>query len=183
MSAPSVWKASQSIRSLVPKIRCLARPMSKLYPTDDELYTRTTVNLLAKDEQAKTVPLVNNFSVRGFKISGDTVVGPVAILPRCLVHWNVGNYHDINEDSLTLFHLLEPRLEILVLGLGAENHRLDPELHKFFRRKNIAMEVQNTANACATYNFLVTEGRIVAAGLIPPEYREKEPEVEKLPSD
>ena len=63
--------------------------MSKLYPTDDELYTRTTVNLLAKEEHAQTVPLINNFGVKGFKISGDTVVGPVAILPRCLVHWNV----------------------------------------------------------------------------------------------
>lgn len=63
--------------------------MSKLYPTDDEMYTRTTVNLLAKDEHAQTLPLINNYGVKGFTVSGDTVIGPIAILPRCLLNWNV----------------------------------------------------------------------------------------------
>ncbi|KAJ8047836.1 NADH dehydrogenase [ubiquinone] 1 alpha subcomplex assembly factor 3 [Holothuria leucospilota] len=80
----------------------------KLYPTDDELYTKTSVSLLSKE--SKDVPYISKFSARGFTISDDIIVGPVAILPWSLVHWNVADVRDINKESLSLFHLLEPRI-------------------------------------------------------------------------
>ncbi|PIK54900.1 putative NADH dehydrogenase [Apostichopus japonicus] len=82
---------------------------------------------------------------------------------------SIAGVGDISKESLSLFHLLEPRVEILVIGTGSQWHRLNPELHKFMRSKGIAMEVQVTPHACSTFNFLVGEGRVVAAGLIPPE--------------
>ncbi|PIK34538.1 putative NADH dehydrogenase [Apostichopus japonicus] len=139
----------------------------QLYPTDDELYSKTSVSLLSKE--STEVPYISKYSARGFTISGDVIVGPVAILPWSLVHWNIAGVGDISKESLSLFHLLEPRVEILVIGTGSQWHRLNPELHKFMRSKGIAMEVQVTPHACSTFNFLVGEGRVVAAGLIPPE--------------
>ncbi|XP_019360421.1 PREDICTED: NADH dehydrogenase [ubiquinone] 1 alpha subcomplex assembly factor 3 [Gavialis gangeticus] len=46
--------------------------------------------------------------------------------------------------------------------------QVDPAVLSEVRQQGIAVEVQDTANACATFNFLVSENRLVAAGLIPP---------------
>ncbi|XP_006631220.2 NADH dehydrogenase [ubiquinone] 1 alpha subcomplex assembly factor 3 [Lepisosteus oculatus] len=137
----------------------------RLTPSDDELYQRTSVSVLQKEGGAA---LIQSYSPRGFLVDGNRVLGPCALLPPAILQWNVGSYKDICEESLALFHLLEPRIEILVLGTGASVERLDPQVLAFMRRKGIAVEVQDTPNACATFNFLCSERRIVAAGLIPP---------------
>ncbi|NWI12187.1 NDUF3 factor, partial [Crypturellus soui] len=80
----------------------------------------------------------------------------------------VGSYLDISRESLSLFRLLEPRIEILVLGTGDRVERLNPDLLKHMRACGVAVEVQDTPNACATFNFLMNERRLTAAGLIPP---------------
>ena len=38
------------------------------------------------------------------------MLGPMAIFPRTVLSWNVGNVLAINEDSLILFCLLEPKI-------------------------------------------------------------------------
>ncbi|KAK4815305.1 hypothetical protein QYF61_026210 [Mycteria americana] len=58
--------------------------------------------------------------------------------------------------------------EILVLGTGDRVERLHPTVLKQMRECGIAVEVQDTPNACATFNFLTSEKRVAAAGLIPP---------------
>ncbi|XP_064309708.1 NADH dehydrogenase [ubiquinone] 1 alpha subcomplex assembly factor 3 isoform X1 [Phalacrocorax carbo] len=58
--------------------------------------------------------------------------------------------------------------EILVLGTGDRVERLHPTVLKQMRECGIAVEVQDTPNACATFNFLTSEKRMAAAGLIPP---------------
>ncbi|NWY00030.1 NDUF3 factor, partial [Nothoprocta ornata] len=80
----------------------------------------------------------------------------------------VGSHRDISSESLALFRLLEPRIEILVLGTGDRVERLHPALMKHMRACGIAVEVQDTVNACATFNFLMSEKRLTAAALIPP---------------
>ncbi|NWH69424.1 NDUF3 factor, partial [Piaya cayana] len=80
----------------------------------------------------------------------------------------VGSYRDISFESLSLFRLLAPQIEILVLGTGDRVERLHPTILKQMRECGIAVEVQDTPNACATFNFLTTEKRLAAAGLIPP---------------
>ncbi|NXH13601.1 NDUF3 factor, partial [Bucco capensis] len=88
--------------------------------------------------------------------------------PRAILQWNIGSYKDISHESLSLFRLLEPQIEILVLGTGDRVEWLHPTILKQMRERGIAVEVQDTPNACATFNFLTSERRIVAAGLIPP---------------
>ena len=38
------------------------------------------------------------------------------------------------------------------------------------KKKGISLEVLTTENAISTYNYLLEEGRVVAAALIPPAY-------------
>ncbi|XP_059185658.1 NADH dehydrogenase [ubiquinone] 1 alpha subcomplex assembly factor 3 [Centropristis striata] len=138
----------------------------RLDPSDDEMYQRTTVSVMKKEPGSGTI--IDSYGPRGFIIDGNKVFGPCAMLPPAILQWNVGSHNDITEESVSLFHMLEPRIEILVLGTGARVERLDPSVLALLKRKGIAVEVQDTPNACATFNFLTSERRVVAAGLIPP---------------
>ncbi|XP_029457122.1 NADH dehydrogenase [ubiquinone] 1 alpha subcomplex assembly factor 3 [Rhinatrema bivittatum] len=138
----------------------------RLSPSDDELYQKTTVSLLEKD--SSNLIFIDGYTTHGFTINGNRIIGPCAVIPRTILQWNVGSYKDISRESLALFYMLEPKIEILVLGTGGRVERLDSDLLKFMRQKGIAVEVQDTPNACATFNFLSSEHRITAAGLIPP---------------
>lgn len=42
----------------------------------------------------------------------------MAIFPRSILSWNIQTVDDITEESLSLFCVMEPKLEILVIGVG-----------------------------------------------------------------
>ncbi|XP_039374957.1 NADH dehydrogenase [ubiquinone] 1 alpha subcomplex assembly factor 3-like isoform X1 [Mauremys reevesii] len=159
--APS-WRLAAARRAL----DWQPRRGHRLTPADDELYQKTMLKVLEQDSSSMT--FIHSYSSRGFTINGNKVVGPCAIIPHAILQWNVGSYQDITEESLVLFRLLEPRIEILVLGVGNKVERLEPAVLKFMRECGIAVEVQDTPNACATFNFLTSERRATAAALIPP---------------
>ncbi|XP_071350524.1 NADH dehydrogenase [ubiquinone] 1 alpha subcomplex assembly factor 3 [Trachinotus anak] len=138
----------------------------RLGPSDDEIYQRTTVSVMQKEPGSEF--MIHSYSPRGFNIDGNKVFGPCAVLPPAILQWNVGSHEDITEESVSLFHMLEPRIEILVLGTGARLERIKPSVLALLKSKGIAVEVQDTPNACATFNFLTSERRMAAAGLIPP---------------
>lgn len=60
--------------------------------------------------------------------------------------WNVDNSEDINEDSLSLFYALEPKIDVLVLGIGEET--VTPEFRKrimaFMQKYKINTEILGT---------------------------------------
>ncbi|KAJ0044229.1 hypothetical protein NL108_010880, partial [Boleophthalmus pectinirostris] len=56
----------------------------------------------------------------------------------------VGSHTDITEESVSLFHMIEPRIEILVLGTGAKVERIDPAVLALLKKKGISVEVQDT---------------------------------------
>ncbi|XP_077181043.1 NADH dehydrogenase [ubiquinone] 1 alpha subcomplex assembly factor 3 [Paroedura picta] len=138
----------------------------RLTPSDDELYQKTTISRLEKESE--DIMFIEGYTNRSFTINGNRVIGPCAVLPRAILQWNVGTHKDITAESLTLFRLLEPRIEIVVLGTGSKLERVDPAVLKLMRQCGLAVEVQDTPNACATFNFLTSERRVAAAGLIPP---------------
>uniref|UniRef100_A0A8D3EA89 NADH dehydrogenase [ubiquinone] 1 alpha subcomplex assembly factor 3 n=1 Tax=Scophthalmus maximus TaxID=52904 RepID=A0A8D3EA89_SCOMX len=126
----------------------------RLGPSDDDMYQRTSVSVMQREPGSGI--MIHSYSSHGFNIDGNRVFGPCALLPPAILQWNVGSYKDITEESVSLFHMLVPRIEILVLVLA------------LLKSKGIAVEVQDTPNACATFNFLTSERRVTAAGLIPP---------------
>ncbi|XP_001377716.2 NADH dehydrogenase [ubiquinone] 1 alpha subcomplex assembly factor 3 isoform X1 [Monodelphis domestica] len=165
--------ATSALRGLtrsVPVLRLtlggLPRRSHHLTPVDDELFQRTTISLLEKD--SPNVMYIDSYSPRGFTINGNRVVGPCALVPHSVMQWNVGSHRDITEESFSLFWMLEPRIEIVVVGTGDRMEKLHPEILKAMRKRRIAVEVQDTPNACATFNFLCNEGRVAGAALIPP---------------
>ncbi|KAF7207771.1 NADH dehydrogenase [ubiquinone] 1 alpha subcomplex assembly factor 3 isoform X1 [Nothobranchius furzeri] len=156
-----------SFSNTIPAFSCpfLSRA-HRLEPGDDELYQKTTVSIMKKE--ADSGIMIHSYSPIGFTVDSNQVLGPCALLPPAILQWNVGSHEDITEESVSLFHMIAPTIEILVLGTGARLERINPLVLALLRRKGIAVEVQDTPNACATFNFLISERRLVAAGLIPP---------------
>ncbi|XP_029412032.1 NADH dehydrogenase [ubiquinone] 1 alpha subcomplex assembly factor 3 isoform X1 [Nannospalax galili] len=138
----------------------------RLSPVDDELYQRTHISLLQRE--GHQTMYIDSYNSRGFTVNGNRVLGPCALLPHSVVQWNVGSHQDITEESLSLFWMLEPRIEIVVVGTGNKTERLCSQILRAMRQRGIAVEVQDTPNACATFNFLCHEGRVTGAVLIPP---------------
>jgi len=95
-------------------------------------------------------------------------LGPIAVFPKTVLSWNVSGHEDIDEESLSLFVAVEPKIDILVIGVGDLGNRLSPSVVQYIRSKNINMEMLPTERACAVFNFLNVENRNVAAALIPP---------------
>ena len=49
----------------------------------------------------------------GFRINNNIrIIGPIAIFPKTVYRWNVGDVTEINEKSLSLFKLLDPKIGI-----------------------------------------------------------------------
>lgn len=63
---------------------------------------------------------------------------------RAVLCPQVGSHRDISLQSLALFRLLEPRIEILVLGTGDRVEQLHPAVLRQMRLCGIAVEVQDT---------------------------------------
>ncbi|XP_042521842.1 NADH dehydrogenase [ubiquinone] 1 alpha subcomplex assembly factor 3 [Dipodomys spectabilis] len=169
-AAASAWRCLSRARPAPCRPRAelpwVPRRGHRLSPADDEMYQRTRISLL--QHEASPAMYIDSYNSRGFVINGNRVFGPCALLPNSMVQWNVGSHQDITEDSFSLFWMLEPRIEIVVVGTGNKIERLHPQVLQAMRKRGIAVEVQDTPNACATFNFLCHEGRVTGAALIPP---------------
>jgi len=91
---------------------------------------------------------------------------------RTILSWNIGSYEDIDEKSLSLFYLLEPKIDVLVIGTGDQpiTPKFSKNIMAFMKKYNINVEVLPTEQACTTFNFLNGENRVVAAAIIPPNH-------------
>lgn len=162
----ALYRARPAFRCPPADLLWAPRRGHRLTPADDELYQRTRISLLQR-ESSHTM-YIDSYSSRGFVVNGNRVFGPCALLPHSVVQWNVGSHQDITEESFSLFWMLEPRIEIVVVGTGDRTERLQSQVLRAMRQRGIAVEVQDTPNACATFNFLCHEGRVTGAALIPP---------------
>ncbi|XP_006873684.1 PREDICTED: NADH dehydrogenase [ubiquinone] 1 alpha subcomplex assembly factor 3 [Chrysochloris asiatica] len=161
-----LYRTRPALRCVPTELQWIPRRAYRLTPTDDELYQRTSISLLQRESPHSMY--IDSYSSRGFTVNGYRVHGPCALLPQSVVQWNVGSHLDITEESFALFWMLAPPIEIIVVGTGDRMERLQPKVLRAMRERGIAVEVQDTPNACATFNFLCHEGRITGAALIPP---------------
>ncbi len=60
--------------------------------------------------------------------------------------WNIGSIEDINEDTLSLFFLLDPKIEILVIGIGDSvvTPPISAKLNAIARKYKVNLEVLGT---------------------------------------
>ncbi|XP_077235258.1 NADH dehydrogenase ubiquinone 1 alpha subcomplex assembly factor-like protein (DUF498/DUF598) [Tasmannia lanceolata] len=103
----------------------------------------------------------------GFTVNGVKYEGSLLIVDKLLMSWSPKTFSEINIDSLSMFQLLRPVPEILIIGCGKHVEQVNPELRRFIRSTGMKLEAVDSRNAASTFNILNEEGRMVAAALLP----------------
>lgn len=95
-----------------------------------------------------------------FRIGGDAVEGPVLVGPAGVQAW--GGY----PDTETLVVLVE-EIDVLFIGTGEQTAHIPSEFRSALEQAGVGVEAMNSPAAARTYNVLISEGRRVAAALLP----------------
>ncbi|CAO2842152.1 unnamed protein product [Amaranthus hypochondriacus] len=107
------------------------------------------------------------FDETGFKVNGVKYEGSLLCVGNLLMSWSPKKFTDITPQSLSIFQILRPIPEILIIGCGRHIQPVNSELRSYVRSMGMKMEAVDSRNAASTYNILNEEGRIVAAALLP----------------
>lgn len=87
------------------------------------------------------------------------------VLPGLLVtDWNATAFDQLQPAHFERLAELKP--ELVLLGTGAAHRFVHPSLSRPLLEAGIGLECMTTPAACRTYNFLLAEGRHVAAALL-----------------
>jgi uncharacterized protein len=112
---------------------------------------------------------VRSVSSTGIEIVNRLYPGPLILSAGAVVdHWDAGNPDDLSDRQLKPVFDLEP--EVVLIGTGASQIFLAPEVMMCFYQRGVGVEVMTTDAACRTFNVLVSEGRKVVAALLPPGF-------------
>ncbi|XP_046828719.1 NADH dehydrogenase [ubiquinone] 1 alpha subcomplex assembly factor 3 [Vespa crabro] len=130
---------------------------------------KTTVTILNKNDTS--LLLITGYNQTGFNLNnGLKIIGPTVLFSKSLLFWNVASAKDINKDSLVLFNILEPKLDLLIIGLEKDyDHKFISNLKQIIKDLDINSEILPVDQACSVFNFVNLEKRYVAAALIPPK--------------
>lgn len=95
-----------------------------------------------------------------FRVDGHVLRGPCLITP-----WDAGLWGGFDDTVGPLS--LAGKIDVLLLGMGAEIGHAPPDFRTALEEAGIGVEVMSSPAACRTYNVLLSEGRRIAVALIP----------------
>ncbi|CAK5084405.1 unnamed protein product [Meloidogyne enterolobii] len=86
---------------------------------DGDVGASSRVNLISKDMEAQQLTSIATVSSVGFRLVDQSFLfGPIAVFPKTTLSWRVLSPSDITPESLELFFMLQPKLDILLIGAG-----------------------------------------------------------------
>ena len=93
----------------------------------------------------------------------------IVMADKLILDWQATDFSSLAEihfaQLLDLNHV-ELKPEVVLLGTGEKHQFLHPRIYQHLTAQGIPLECMTTAAACRTYNFLMSEGRNVAAALL-----------------
>lgn len=95
-----------------------------------------------------------------FRLGGHLLRGPSLITP-----WDASAWGGL-EDTATPLTLVG-KIDVLFLGMGGTIAHAPRAFRTALEAQDIGVEVMDTPAACRTYNVLLSEGRRIAACLLP----------------
>uniref|UniRef100_A0A7C9CIU4 NADH dehydrogenase [ubiquinone] 1 alpha subcomplex assembly factor 3 n=1 Tax=Opuntia streptacantha TaxID=393608 RepID=A0A7C9CIU4_OPUST len=156
---PSLLKV---LRQEAPKPLLNGRPLPSLRRTFS-LYDQ--INLI--DNVPEDQLRFQEFDDTGFKVNGVKYEGSLICVGNLLMSWSPKKFSEVTPESLSIFQILRPIPEILIIGCGRHIQPVNSELSNFVRSTGMKLEAVDSRNAASTYNILNEEGRIVAAAVLP----------------
>lgn len=95
-----------------------------------------------------------------FRVGDDRYEGGVLVTQSAVQPW-------AGYDAVEPLLALQGDVDVLFVGTGADIAHLPSDLRTTLEEAGIGVEVMNSPSACRTYNLLLSEGRRIAAALIP----------------
>lgn len=95
-----------------------------------------------------------------FRVGTHVLRGASLVTP-----WDAGPWGGLDDLATPL--AMAGKIDVLLLGLGAEVAIVPRAWREALEAAGIGVEPMNTPAACRTYNVLLGEGRRIAAALIP----------------
>ncbi len=112
--------------------------------------------------------LIRSYGPGRIVINQQAYGGSVIITPAEVVSdWRPRLFSDLTDADFERIITLDP--EVILLGTGRRLQFAPPSLTRPLVAAQIGFEVMDTGAACRTYNVLMSEGRRVAAALLPIE--------------
>lgn len=103
---------------------------------------------------------VDGYGPGFFRIAGAAVAGPVLLYGRGHAPWG-------GLDDLAPLLALAGQVDVLFVGTGADTAHLPKDFRATLEVEGLAVENMATPAAARTFNVLLSEGRRVAAALLP----------------
>jgi uncharacterized protein len=88
----------------------------------------------------------------------------IVMADKLILDWSAIDFASLAEAHFVQIVELKP--EVVLLGTGEKHQFLYPRIVQSLTAQGIPLECMTTAAACRTYNFLMSEGRNVAAALL-----------------
>lgn len=95
-----------------------------------------------------------------FRVGTHVLRGASLVTP-----WDAGPWGGLDDLAAPL--ALAGKIDVLLVGLGAEVAIVPRALREALEAAGIGVEPMNSPAACRTYNVLLGEGRRIAAALLP----------------
>ena len=110
-------------------------------------------------EFAEATP-IEGYGPGFFRVAGQVIQGAALVTATGARSW--GGY----DDTAPLTALVE-EIDVLFVGTGAETAHVPAAFRQELEEAGLGVEAMNSPAACRTYNVLLSEGRRVAAALLP----------------
>ena len=116
---------------------------------------------------AEGLQVIAGYGDGGFTITGERYDHAVIVRPESCQPWS-----PVDPAAFTLMDFeplwqLSPPPDVVLIGCGQRGRMLAPSLRAELRAKGLVCDGMDTGAACRTYNVLLSEGRLVAAALLP----------------
>lgn len=95
-----------------------------------------------------------------FRVGGEIFEGAVLVTSSRAQGWQ-------GYDDITPLLALVGDVDVVFFGTGAETAHMPKALRQSLEEAGLGVEVMHSPAACRTYNVLLSEGRRVAAALLP----------------
>ena len=109
--------------------------------------------------------LIRAYAPSRITINEEVYTTSLIVTPRQVVtEWPPARFADLLAGHFEMIVPLRP--EVVILGTGTRLRFPAPSLTRSLVEAGIGIEVMDTGAACRTYNFLMSDGRRVAAALL-----------------
>ena len=114
-------------------------------------------------------PPIDGYAPDGFRIAGAFYEGALILRAAGIDGWSAS---DLDLSAAGPLLALKGEIDVLLVGTGADLFEVPPPFRGAFAKiesdpAGFGVDYMTTPSACRTYNVLLSEGRRVAAALLP----------------